>query len=249
MKKLILIIILALVILTPHRTSAGGGRFSITTIGDGDATVGGGIEVRARVTMPNDPDTLSIGEHAEYRILNPRSGDRCDTTDGFTDVNGYLHGNCTASTEGNYVIYVHSNDKGDDSSQYILYFYPPPTPTATPTTIPTVTSKPLPTSTPKLTTASVTKTTVTTPTKTPTALTQSTNADGVEPTPERMVEQNSSNLSPNHFIIIASAILSTLLLAVAAILVMHLRWKSLHARNEQINPVNGGKKNFSPLLE
>lgn len=249
MNKLLLIIVSALILLVPYKASAGGGRFDISTIdNDWYGTTGSGVELRARVTMPNDSSTLSIGEHAEYRIINPRAGDKCDTTDGFTDVNGYLHGNCSATTEGNYLVYIHSNDKGDDSSQVILYFYPPPTPTITPKPIPTATPKPISMTIPKPTTTPTINNTVT-PTKRPTPMIQSANSNIPQPTPEVIAQQDSAALPSNYFIILISAILVTLLLVVTGILIMHMRRKRLSSKNMQLSPDNEAPRNFSPLLK
>lgn len=240
MKKILLILIFALAIIVPYRTSAGGGRFDISTVdSDWQGTTGSGIELRARVTKQNDYPNVSAGEHAEYRIINPRAGDKCDTQDGFTDVNGYLNGNCSATTEGSYSIYIHSNDNGDDSSQVILYFYSPPTPTPAPTSIPT--------STPKPTTVLASQISAT-PTITPSTLVQTSNQKTQEPTPE-VAASSSINSTPNNFVIIASVILSVLLLVVAGVLLIYLKWKRLQIRKTEIDPIGEDVTSYSPLLK
>ncbi len=133
---------------------AGGGRFDISTP-DNPSTVGDGIEVNVKISTPDsNGSTPSPNEKAAIVIKNPRSGDKCDTQGeqgGKTDSQGVLHGNCYATTAGTYNIYVHSNDKGDDSSEFVLTFNASSTPTVTPasSTTPTGTISTTPSPTPK----------------------------------------------------------------------------------------------------
>jgi hypothetical protein len=107
---------------------AGGGRFHLQSYSSPGFIGTNGIYIQAWVTN-KDQGTRSIGENAEFRIQNPRSGDRCETTNKLTNENGILFGICYASEVGQIMVYVHSNDKNDESIPYLLYFQANPTPT------------------------------------------------------------------------------------------------------------------------
>lgn len=140
MKKTLL---LALFALLTTGVFAGGGRVEFSPEGRGVAEIDG-IEVKARLYEVGQGPTdgqLSIGEKAEFRIENPREGDRCDNRGQPSDSSGYIYGTCYAKTEGSYYVYIHSYDKESPSGKYIIYFDPKPTSTPTPTITPTPTPK------------------------------------------------------------------------------------------------------------
>lgn len=138
--KILLLVLIFLFIST--RSFAGGGRFSISAP-DGSGWTTTYVNVNVYVTYN---ETASVGEKVEFRIRNPRSGDRCETYGNGASGAGWVGGTCYATQAGTVTIYVYSLDKGDESSNYLIYFYEPsPTPTQKPTATPTIT----PTSTPK----------------------------------------------------------------------------------------------------
>lgn len=176
----IFLIILILFSTYTITTFAGGGRFSISAP-EGSGWTTTYINVNAYVTYN---DTASVGEKVEFRIRNPRSGDRCETYGNGTSGAGWVGGTCYATQAGTVTIYVYSLDKGDESSNYLIYFYEPsPTPTqkptATPTQIPTSTPKPTNTITPSPTIIkllSIKKPTITiAPTQKPTIISTTNN--------------------------------------------------------------------------
>jgi hypothetical protein len=99
-----------------------------------------GIEVTAKMLQSTDEGALSsTGERATIKIRNARDGDRCDTKAGGSDPSGNLHGTCYATQTGTMIVYIHSEDRGDDSSDTTLTFdaapaAPPATATPAPTT-------------------------------------------------------------------------------------------------------------------
>lgn len=125
-------------LLIPRAIIAGGGRFEFS--GSEGKVLPGGIEVTVRIHKEAEGE-ISPFEKAELRVENPRSGDRCDTTGGATDVNGYLRGGCYATEPGTVKIYVHSNDRGDNSGFHTLTFNANPTSAPSPTSSISPTSK------------------------------------------------------------------------------------------------------------
>ncbi len=109
---------------------AGGGRFNIESFSSPGFTDANGVYVQSWI-FKKDLYVASVGEKAEFRIQNPRPGDKCITTTGTSNDNGQIFGQCFATKAGQILVYVHSIDNNDDSSQYILYFYDKPTPIPT----------------------------------------------------------------------------------------------------------------------
>jgi hypothetical protein len=117
---------------------AGGGRYNLESYSSPGYTGASGVYIQAWITNQNQ-SSMSVGEKAEFRIQNPRVGDRCETTTAITTQNGQIFGVCFASQVGQMLVYVHSFDKNEDSSPVVLYFNNKPTPTPTkvlPTKVP-----------------------------------------------------------------------------------------------------------------
>lgn len=105
---------------------AGGGRFRLDSP-DSPGFVGTtGLHIQAGITNDTQ-NSMSVGEKAEFRIQNPRAGDRCDTTTNVTTNFGQIFGVCYVDHAGQILVYVHSFDRNEDSSPYVLYFYDKPT--------------------------------------------------------------------------------------------------------------------------
>lgn len=158
MKKYLasVIIFFACLIVFSKLSFAGGGRILITTSDtmQGYYFVNRDVYVLAQVfkTGPTAAD-FSAGEHVEFRIQNPRPGDVCVTETAYTTDAGMTNARCSATTPGQMFVYVHSFDDNYDSSQYVLNFYPLPTPTVQPTQkiLPTATTRVIPSLTPTVT--------------------------------------------------------------------------------------------------
>lgn len=146
----IILVILILFFLFKLPVQAGGGRILVYTGNNRNNYyyVGEEINVQAQV-FKESPSTsdFSVGENVEFRVENPRPGDKCVTKTAKTTDLGMTNAVCTASTPGQILVYVHSLDDGYDSSRIVMYFYARPAPTATP--VPP-TSAPMPTAIPTL---------------------------------------------------------------------------------------------------
>lgn len=147
-----LFLVAALIVWFSGPVAAGGGRFRLYTVNNsqGYYYVGRDVFVNAQVFVTGDSTQhFSSGERVVFYVDNPRSGDVCVTQSEKTSDLGVITASCSAQTPGTISVYVHSLDRGDDSSRIVLYFYPMPTntpaPTLVPTLVPTSTPAPLPT--------------------------------------------------------------------------------------------------------
>ncbi len=148
-------IIVLFVLISVHSSAhAAAGRF--VTDGGGTGTAGStAVNFTITVYVDGTGNTVvSANENVEIRIRNARPGDSCGASSPKTDSSGKLYDNCTATSAGTLTIYAHSNDKGDDGSDFLIYFNnaaptntPIPTvvtqaPSATPTPSPSPTLRP-----------------------------------------------------------------------------------------------------------
>lgn len=136
--------LLFLFLLLPIRVLAGGGRYEL---GPSEHTyINSPAEIRAVIHSPSDPSQPSAGEHVQFVITNPRSGDSCSPTTAVSDASGNVSSLCTAQTPGQIAVYIHSTDNNDDSNPVSMTFDPlPQQPTSTP---PSSSSQATPTPTP-----------------------------------------------------------------------------------------------------
>ncbi|MBI2029870.1 hypothetical protein HYT02_05620 [Candidatus Gottesmanbacteria bacterium] len=147
-------------LLSPKIIHAGGGRIVIQNFDTG-AFVGTPVNLSFKVYHAgSNNEAISTNEKMEFRIENPRSGDRCWGKTERTNEQGLIEGFCSAQEPGNYLAYLYSIDKNDESSRVYVYFNAQPTPTPTNTPIPLPTSTPMSTVTP---TESITYTSPTSP--------------------------------------------------------------------------------------
>lgn len=117
---------------------AGGGRIVIENMNGAGVTGNIGLPIGARLYNDAEHTSTVTGEKAEFRIINPRAGDKCTTRSTTVNEYGQIFGECFKEEPGTITIYVHSLDRGDDSSQYLLTFYQlraTPTPTSEPTRV------------------------------------------------------------------------------------------------------------------
>jgi len=132
-------------LLISFQVMAGGGRFDLESLNSPGIVGSYPINVQAWLLKTNYREA-SIGEKAEFIISNPRSGDKCITTNGTADQYGIIYGECQATEPGEMLVYVHSLDNNDDSSNMVLYFKSAPT--SLPTSIITTPSAVTPTTQP-----------------------------------------------------------------------------------------------------
>ncbi len=124
----------------PVNVNAGGGRTVFGYISRGRINYSeANIVGQVFKTSPFNVD-YSADEKVEFRIENPRDGDRCYTRNERTNDLGVIGGYCTAKQSGEILVYIYSFDKNDESSRVVVYFDPEPTPTY----IPISTSTPVP---------------------------------------------------------------------------------------------------------
>lgn len=118
-----------------------GSRFVVEVGGKGivDAE---GVGVNVKIYKDDAKFSASSLEDVDFKIRNPRDGDRCDPKADKTDDNGIIEGTCYAQQLGSYNVYIKSNDKGDESGEFVITFGPKPIPTNTPA--PTLTPTPTP---------------------------------------------------------------------------------------------------------
>ncbi len=136
MKKLLL---LFLIFVLP--VIAAGSRFVVEVSGGGTVETGG-VNIKVKIYQDDAKFNVSKSEDTDFKIRNPRDGDRCENKTDKTDDNGIIEGTCYATQVGSYNVYIKSNDKGDESGEFVLSFGPKPIPTNTPA--PTLTATPTP---------------------------------------------------------------------------------------------------------
>lgn len=127
-------------------TSAGGGRIELSVIDEFGIIGAKNVRVEAKISK-QDYSGPSVGERAEFRLVNPRPGDICTTENPISDNNGIIRGECKADEAGGLTFYVHSFDYNEDSytSFFQIHNLPPTIPTAVPAqTLSTPQSRPKP---------------------------------------------------------------------------------------------------------
>jgi hypothetical protein len=134
------IVLFLLSLLLPFSVFAGGGRIEIENFNGTGLTGSSGLYIQARIYSQDHSRTIA-GEKAAFQIQNPRSGDRCITSNEISSEYGQIFGQCFAEEPGTITVYVHSSTNGDNSSVYLLHFITLSTqstrqPTRQPTQIP-----------------------------------------------------------------------------------------------------------------
>lgn len=133
--SLVLVTAIFLVLLT-QSANAGGGRFLLYQKASNPWNVKQGV-ITSQVFIDGALSGFSSGERVEFRIKNPQANDRCVNGSEKTNETGVIWATCYADSARQMEVYVHSLDKGDESSIAILNFIDPPTPTLVPTRVPT----------------------------------------------------------------------------------------------------------------
>lgn len=138
-KKIILYFSLSLFLAFP--LFAAGSRY-VVEIGGRGTVDGGGVAVKVKIYQDDAKFNVSKLEDVDFKIRNPRDGDRCEQKTDKTDDNGIIEATCYATQTGSYNVYIKSNDKGDESGEFVISFGPKPLPTNPPTPIQTATPTP-----------------------------------------------------------------------------------------------------------
>lgn len=138
-KKIILYFSLSLFLASP--LFAAGSRY-VVEIGGRGTVDGGGVAVKVKIYQDDAKFNVSKLEDVDFKIRNLRDGDRCEQKTDKTDDNGIIEATCYATQTGSYNVYIKSNDKGDESGEFVISFGPKPLPTNTPTLIATATPTP-----------------------------------------------------------------------------------------------------------
>src|SRR3990167_2593647 len=133
--------ILVLFLLFAMPIIAAGSRF-VFEIGGTGTVDGGGVNIKVKVYQDDAKFNASKLEDIDFRIKNPRDGDKCENKTDKTDDNGIIEATCYATQVGSYNVYIKSNDKGDESGEFVITFGLKPVPTNTPA--PTSTTAPTP---------------------------------------------------------------------------------------------------------
>lgn len=226
---------------------AGGGRISIYTTDtyNGQYPVGREVNIQAQVFTEGSSNTVhSVGERVEFRIRNPRPGDRCVTIKERTDDVGHTRAECRVTQPGTLTTYVYSLDDGYESSEYPLTFivYATPTPVPTPKSTVAPTPKPVatvvPTSMPVIAPAPmVTATPAPEPTAspTPTALTE-----GVLPAADEATAAADQQNSPTSGWLLATIVGAVVVGGGAIIFIM---------RQQHLGPFTTAQRNFTATTD
>jgi len=138
MKKIFTLFLFLFLMAVP--AFAGGGRIELHLLDNyGDVS---GKKVRVEAKLTKSYQVPSIGEKAEFRLVNPRSGDFCTTFNNISDSGGYIRGECGSNQVGRLTMYVHSFDENEDTYTVSFQIVEAPLPTVTPTNTPTPTPVP-----------------------------------------------------------------------------------------------------------